>query len=79
MDEPLGKDGAQAIMDKFKSIQRRDLEHQGITIYKGLKTDAEKRQFGFKIGLDKEGSFCNAMEKHGLSHTEEMRAEEGKL
>jgi len=79
LGQPMGKLAAQAIIDRLKSISKKDPQHQGLQIYRQLQTDAQRRSFGVKLALDKEGSFCKAVEKQGFKQSDTDRQEHGRL
>ena len=53
--EAMGRNTAQAIVDRLKAIQKTQPEHQGLPQYKSLKSNEEKRQFGMKLHIDRNG------------------------
>jgi hypothetical protein len=78
-NEPMGRNAAQAVMDRLKSLKKQDGSHQGLEIYKQLKTNNEKRMFGLRLHVDREGSFCKAIETSGFQATREKTIIAGKV
>jgi hypothetical protein len=78
-NEPMGRNAAQAVMDRLKSLKKQDAGHQGLEIYKQLKTNNEKRMFGLRLHVDREGSFCKAIETSGFQASREKTILAGKI
>ena len=53
--EAMGRNAAQAIVDRLKAIQKAQPDHPGLEIYKGLKTNEQKREFGMQLHIDRDG------------------------
>ena len=64
--QSMGRNAAQAIVDKLKSLKKKDPEHQGLALYRECNTNEEKRRFGMRLHIDREGAFCKAKENEGI-------------
>ena len=64
--QSMGRNAAQAIVDKLKSLKKNDPEHQGLALYRECNTNEDKRRFGMRLHIDREGAFCKAKENEGI-------------